>query len=754
MKETYDIILGGKKETKNNRKFQQRYQDNLDNNIRGYKGEYCPRKLWQWSELKSSFLMKHLINSKPVHNELTVFILNVVGRISQDLNINIQDDITQYNSLFADSIQQQQKSKIRSYPVAQSQLHKNSLTQFKNFYPLYNYMKFIWYKLRNAQYYNPVKCIDTETDFSVYYKSHIIFSLQQNFLLFMDSIRGDRLSLGGGASVGSKGKKSSLIGISNLYNPSLHRQKVFDYPRDKIDQIEPWMHPGDEGCRIPYLGGWGKNLEKFRKNNTVWGSIQCGISGSTQYMLFMYLMSTSENPSSTPKNDVFNVIMSASLGLVGDGGHNLREVVFGLTTSVIILKNLIQDLKSELRSLPGFNAFNYDKIYEQFDMLFVDPNNVFNPTANMPLCQNIIYYIQNTIDFKQQFYNTNTGQVEEQSIYYCDTGFINWLTRYVQENNDQYAYILLNNYQTTGLINPINYYSILLSKYQANKNQYIKELTIKRFLSVLKSFGNWEEFIKHFYKLTKHINVSGIFEKDIDTFFSNTRSPIVLQFTGYKDNFSLLKQDMYKTLFYSDNKNISPAVSEGWFHTFIQSGKTFSHSKSTGQNSAIFNEMSINKTLLFFAYENDRFKKDIDQSFTKAHDTVIHECLKSYNRLADPNDIKGSGHAILVNVNKEILESNKPYDLQQKHSDVFNDINRNPPPIKCDPNIPENLSFVNKEFPFAFNSKRTKSRRRKSKRRKSRRGKSKRRKSRRTKSKRRKSRRTKSRRTKSKHKID
>ena len=49
-----------------------------------------------------------------------------------------------------------------------------------------------------------------------------------------------------------------------------------------------------------------------------------------------------------PSNDISDIIITACLYLVGDGGHNIREVIFGLTCSIIILHNFIQDLKADL----------------------------------------------------------------------------------------------------------------------------------------------------------------------------------------------------------------------------------------------------------------------------------------------------------------------------------------------------------------------------------------------------------------------
>ena len=51
--------------------------------------------------------------------------------------------------------------------------------------------------------------------------------------------------------------------------------------------------------------------------------------------------------------DVRNVITSCVLILVGDGGHNIREIMGGLTASIILLKNIIDELKNSLNAYQG-----------------------------------------------------------------------------------------------------------------------------------------------------------------------------------------------------------------------------------------------------------------------------------------------------------------------------------------------------------------------------------------------------------------
>jgi hypothetical protein len=110
-----------------------------------------------------------------------------------------------------------------------------------------------------------------------------------------------------------------------------------------------WIHPGYVQCRVPYRGKYGTYMKEYAKDDSYYASLQCGISGSTQYILFMYLMSISYTGTTTPMEDTRDLITSAVMVLTGDGGHNIREVIFGLTSSVIIIHSFIHDLQEELR---------------------------------------------------------------------------------------------------------------------------------------------------------------------------------------------------------------------------------------------------------------------------------------------------------------------------------------------------------------------------------------------------------------------
>jgi len=306
----------------------------------GYDGKLCPDRdrKYQWAEIKSSALVKAVIHNDAAHTELVLFLRNILERIFAELNVNAESELVRYAKDLAKSVQ---KDKLDSYPVGQTKAFIDDPKAIHdNFYALYNFMKWVWYKLRHGDYYGANMC---QTQPLMYHL--VIQTFQQRLLIFQDMIRGDRLKLP------TPYQLYDQIGITNINNTYLKRQV-----RGKPNLvIEPWAHPGQVECRVPYRGKYGTYMNEYAQENSFYASLQCGISGSTQYMLFMYLMSIANlnYTSDMAKRDIKNLILSATITLTGDGGHNVREVVFGLTTSITIMNTFIRDLNKNLQKELG-----------------------------------------------------------------------------------------------------------------------------------------------------------------------------------------------------------------------------------------------------------------------------------------------------------------------------------------------------------------------------------------------------------------
>ena len=145
------------------------------------------------------------------------------------------------------------------------------------------------------------------------------------------------------------------VGITDIYTEYLTRSVG-------VDPNEPWFHPGRGQCFVPYRGKYGDFLRQQHDNNTMYSSVQCGISGSTNFGLGMYLsaLATGTRTSllDTTENDARALITGVTAVLVGDGGHNVRETITGLTLTSIALKTMLDDLKAELATLNNGNAVN------------------------------------------------------------------------------------------------------------------------------------------------------------------------------------------------------------------------------------------------------------------------------------------------------------------------------------------------------------------------------------------------------------
>jgi hypothetical protein len=340
-------------------------------NRRGYTGSKCAIENYEWAELKSSLLMKELTKNDKIHEELVIFCQNIIIMIFNSLNIDLNDQLDDYMDKLKTS---NQKDDIYNYPIGQSHVwqdNKNGL--WNDFYALYNFLKWVWINLNDGIYYNVNSC----KQLPIFYR-FIIDMFQQQMFIFIDMIRGDRFDF-------KYGETTDHIGISTLNIPYL-KHTIRGYPSYKV---EPWEHPGETQCRVPYRGKYGEHIKNYKKNNSFYASLQCGISGSTQYTLFLYLMSIAESGTKDVDRDIRNVIISACLILTGDGGHNIREVLFGLICSVTILYNFITDLKGEIQKI-----FNNKLDIKQNISKIGDVSEMVNGGE---LCKKIVYYITENI---------------------------------------------------------------------------------------------------------------------------------------------------------------------------------------------------------------------------------------------------------------------------------------------------------------------------------------------------------------------
>ena len=320
----------------------------------------CPNKsrLYELSELKSSLIVNMILKNKIINNKLRNFIFTICKHIINTNELKKCCSLKVYLSevkkqlLSNDSIQ---KSKWDNYPVSQIE-HFIKDKRTHDFFVSYNYMKYLWLNFQ----INKCSTI-SQNKINIYYI--LIEVLQQNMYKIISSAKGNsRKDI-------ENGKKTEQVGITYIENKFLKRDTGYEK-----DIIKPWIHPGREQCKVPYVGTYGRFIEQNRSKNFLHGSLQCGISGSINFCIFMYIFKLSKNSLPITKSydeDIKYIILSCIISLVGDGGHNIREVITGITLVAITLK-LFSDELDNLETYPT-NLNQY--LYSSIEKIYYNCNN-------------------------------------------------------------------------------------------------------------------------------------------------------------------------------------------------------------------------------------------------------------------------------------------------------------------------------------------------------------------------------------------
>ena len=286
------------------------------------KAMQCPSKKYQWAELKSSLLVQNIIQNPQLNYILRKFILEILNRIyilSECCTIEQCDTIKDNLTKYANELKYaKQKSGLNSYPVGQANAFvDNPDAILTDFYALYNYMKYLWAIIYQTPIFkNPQSLCSAQQPYTIITNYLIIQTFQQRILYFMDMFRGDRLNL-----PNSNWTKTPFIGISSLQIDDL-RYKIpkSEHLGTQSPVTMPWMHPGHQQCKVPYMGKYGYLIKKYKEEDDYMGSLQCGISGSTQFMTMMFLLSISDNyDTANVQTDLMYIILSAICVLTGDG---------------------------------------------------------------------------------------------------------------------------------------------------------------------------------------------------------------------------------------------------------------------------------------------------------------------------------------------------------------------------------------------------------------------------------------------------
>jgi len=377
----------------------------------------CTYLRYKWSEIKSSLLIQELISNDFVHKELTDFMGNIEKRLSILLDFNeryqMYDYIDELKSAY-------QHDFTRSYPVAQSitwindnNIDITSQGIHTNLYAMINYIKWVWYQIHDP---NSDRFWQQCTNENGVFSNFLINTFQQNFNDILSALKGDRIDFYEENPDSYDYGVSDQIGIGSFYVSRLKRT-VRDNPTDM--EPEPWLHPG-KTCVVPFRGKYGSLMREYKGDNNFYGSVQCGISGSSHYIFFMYLISISEEKSKNIPNDVRNLITTIILQLVGDGGHNIREVLFGITSTCTLLQSLIVEINNELQVLFGGGSFR-DNVNQATD----DKNLKIDWKGQV--LHSLVDFIKIELNY-ECFNNTPYNSPDKQWLFYKKTlrTLLNW----------------------------------------------------------------------------------------------------------------------------------------------------------------------------------------------------------------------------------------------------------------------------------------------------------------------------------------
>jgi hypothetical protein len=342
------------------------------------------------------------------------------------------------------------KEDTRQYPVGQPSaflgvdpVEPGGL--WNDFYGLWNFIKWLWINISSMRYSRNNR---TLKPMILYY---LIYIFQQQTLQYSNIAKGFPRD-----NITTDLVEDNHIGISNIQLPETV-SRVRGKPQFRS---EPWVHPGNKQCKVPYQGKYGAFMKEYKKQNDFYGSVQCGVSGSTQFVLFMYLLSISDpkyKSDTTVDKDIRNMITAAVLILIGDGGHNIREVIFGFVITVILLYYFIEKIMKDLCS--SHSNIDEETVEEKIKE---DPNELLSIIKKL---------------VKEGYYDY-TGMADDMFLFI--------------EKKQQ---------------------NILRDKKRGTEQGH------EIFYRIIDSFTNWIPFINLFYEETKDINIMGFETEDLDEDF-------------------------------------------------------------------------------------------------------------------------------------------------------------------------------------------------------------------------------------------
>ena len=252
-----------------------------------------------WAEYKTSLLIQTMALTPVVNTRLLEFLKGIGRRLSDIRGENMDVQLDYY----VHGLLTNHPDVKKDYPVGQLDVQsmKNRDAINNDFFAFFNFLKSIWYK----------------------FSAHpIIMNIQQNGTFnILTNYRGKRDDLKevDGTAVE---RSDAQTGITNIRDGFLNRRVRAG--------VRPagWYHAGAR-CQLPYRGKYGQLIKEEKARSGYFGSLKCGISGSVNFLLYLYLMSIHGDDMSLPdaENAVNDLVLSCCMYLAGDGGHTVREIL-------------------------------------------------------------------------------------------------------------------------------------------------------------------------------------------------------------------------------------------------------------------------------------------------------------------------------------------------------------------------------------------------------------------------------------------
>jgi hypothetical protein len=514
----------------------------------------CPEKNYEWGEYKSSLLVQYMLNNSKIQTILNTFVLNYIEKfykIYKSSNFTLDFAIFLLDAKDSGS-QYKGKNSANHYPVGQSQIIGNGNQEFdklicdpvklNNVVIFSSFMASRFFFGNNEEYSGNILNVDNSLQelkknirivnkllnekyssenaknsfFQIINILQSTYILQQKTMLAQFGIKGNRFNRNL-KQLSKEGKlvKTKQVGISRLYEPDdkdIPELKGTEFEHGLrrtitgLNQyVEPWAHPGIEQCRVPHWGKWGQHMKDNLEKNRLIASEQCGLSGSVLFQLYSYLYAHTTSPILNPKQDFENLVLTSVLTLVGDGGHNIMEVVYGYVFSIIILYNILVRLKEELEQLykKGTLEKNVSSFLEDLDKLEYDELLIKLNSFNSILL--VMFFNQIwSLEWNDEAYFVN----DKTTTFYDDN-------------------------------------SIVMTKL------------------FIQNWVNWDAFITEAYKQTSTFNITGISEEDLNEYNSSLIRDWDASYYGRLNLISLVLNNPMENKedpFYNDSLQIAMAM--------------------------------------------------------------------------------------------------------------------------------------------------------------------------------------------------